>query len=668
MSQGLDLNSIYSLRSNFTIIGLTGKTKSGCSEVADQLVKGFNGGLDFTDPKELFKAAGGKFLHNSFRKHRIIYEFASHNFKPFTEIKYKDVITLFLLKYSISKLKEFLISPYLSSEFYQSSIPSYDFESEIKEIFNLSSEFEDFSKSLRSIELDQIKLNGKWDDFYSLFFSQEFKNFSNSLHAALGKNADLDNKGRENTGICYHKTFQIICNNLRKSGNPFDSSIIDANKIFTIAEVINKIIKSHRENNKLGATQIVINSLKNPLEIMFFKQRYSGFYSVAINRDEDDLWGDVIGKFTMTKDKKIVSKLVEEEYNGGENKEFYKQRIKECLQLADIHISFLSPDKAEKKNKPLFEKKEGSKDISSPYFSWRDQLLKYVSLIYHPGLIAPSSEERCMQLAYTAKHNSGCISRQVGAAITDENYSVKSIGWNNTPEGQVPCALRKLQDLLYNENDFEADFTNYERGEIGKEFRQALLENFIDKYGINKNLLKGRNICYCFKTIKNSISEGINQVHTRSLHAEENAFLQISKYGGQGLKNGILFSTASPCELCSKKAYQIGITVIYYIDPYPGISKPHILSAGDNKIEVRLFNGAIGSAYHRLYHPMMNYKDEISLLLDQKIIDLTSKYKNEKDEYKMENDNYKEENEKLRARIRELEIDNNNSFRNTKKE
>jgi len=36
------------------------------------------------------------------------------------------------------------------------------------------------------------------------------------------------------------------------------------------------------------------------------------------------------------------------------------------------------------------------------------------------------------------------------------------------------------------------------------------------------------------------------QVHTRSLQAEENAFLQISKYGGRGIEGGRLFPTASP--------------------------------------------------------------------------------------------------------------------------
>ncbi|WP_404801019.1 hypothetical protein [Aquipluma nitroreducens] len=81
----------------------------------------------------------------------------------------------------------------------------------------------------------------------------------------------------------------------------------------------------------------------------------------------------------------------------------------------------------------------------------------------------------------------------------------------------------------------------------------------------------------------------------------------MTKYGGTGIKNGKLFTTASPCELCAKKAYQLGIKVIYYIDPYPGISEEHILSSGSNPIEIRLFNGAIGNAYHWLYDPIMPY-------------------------------------------------------------
>ena len=125
----------------------------------------------------------------------------------------------------------------------------------------------------------------------------------------------------------------------------------------------------------------------------------------------------------------------------------------------------------------------------------------------------------------------------------------------------------------------------------------------------------GRCMSYCFKDVYNGLKNDRNQVYTRSLHAEENAFLQISKYGGTPVKGGYLFTTASPCELCAKKAYQLGIQKIYYIDPYPGISSSHILKFGrkDNP-EMILFQGAIGSAYLDFYEQRIALKDELELL------------------------------------------------------
>ena len=130
----------------------------------------------------------------------------------------------------------------------------------------------------------------------------------------------------------------------------------------------------------------------------------------------------------------------------------------------------------------------------------------------------------------------------------------------------------------------------------------------------NKDILNGVNLTYCFKDIHNSkhvTAQIENQVHTRSLHAEENAFLQLAKYGSSGIKGGKLFSTACCCELCAKKAYQLGIKEIYYIDSYPGISQKHILECGDNRPKMILFHGAVGRAYVSLYNPFLSLKDEI---------------------------------------------------------
>jgi tRNA(Arg) A34 adenosine deaminase TadA len=129
--------------------------------------------------------------------------------------------------------------------------------------------------------------------------------------------------------------------------------------------------------------------------------------------------------------------------------------------------------------------------------------------------------------------------------------------------------------------------------------------------------LRGRSTPFCFRDAYNDHIGENNQVHTRSLHAEENAFLQLSLNGIQMPKDAVLYSTASPCELCSKKAFQLGVSRIIYVDPYPGISQDHILASGqdDRRPIVVLFSGAIGEAYHRLYQPMMPFKDELQAIL-----------------------------------------------------
>ncbi|MBK8498445.1 MAG: hypothetical protein IPL52_06400 [Flavobacteriales bacterium] len=102
-------------------------------------------------------------------------------------------------------------------------------------------------------------------------------------------------------------------------------------------------------------------------------------------------------------------------------------------------------------------------------------ILQYTSLIMQPGPTTPMPEERCMQVAFTAKYNSGCISRQVGAVLANKAYSIKAVGWNNTPEGQVPCLLRNVEDLV---NGFD-DGASRDFKRTNKEFRGVLTKQYM---------------------------------------------------------------------------------------------------------------------------------------------------------------------------------------------
>lgn len=276
---------------------------------------------------------------------------------------------------------------------------------------------------------------------------------------------------------------------------------------------------------------------------------------------------------------------------------FILQNVEGCLQGADIFIN----NETDNEQLILLKKK----------------LLRYVSLIMNPGLLLPTPIERGMQIAYTAKLNSGCISRQVGAAITDDQYHLLSIGWNQQPETQLPCLYRDLCSLYYQwspeaYSDFELD--NQEK--LQKSIRGPVTELLsLPECPLNE---QGKMPAYCFKDLYNSITGIKNQVHPRSLHAEETAFLNLGQYSAKG---GNLFTTSSPCELCAKKAMYMGIKKIYYIEPYAGLSFNHVLSIGPqkNRPEMLLFTGAVGRAYTQLYTPLMPQKDELAFWMGAKL-------------------------------------------------
>ena len=97
--------------------------------------------------------------------------------------------------------------------------------------------------------------------------------------------------------------------------------------------------------------------------------------------------------------------------------------------------------------------------------------------------------------------------------------------------------------------------------------------------------------------------------YTRALHAEENALFQALRNAGARIEGGTLYTTASTCTLCAKKAYELGISRIVYIDEYPGIAIDQSIKVGARQIAVDQFEGVSGSAYYWLFEPLLPEKD-----------------------------------------------------------
>lgn len=444
---------------------------------------------------------------------------------------------------------------------------------------------------------------------------------------------------------------QCLGNNLRIAKKPYwdnKKEEFEVDGYTYIAEDINlaiKILRASQYNAKMQSdtsenlkTVVVIDSIKNPYESLYLKRRYSNYFLMGIYTEDEERhcrMRDHKPRFTeaamemidtieqvkeLEKDKKecgvsrnlsigekqtlqkmfqyLADKCDKMDLNGILS--FVSQNILECLESADIFINNV---------------RDNDSHLQLKYV-----LLRYVCLIMNPGLVLPTPIERCMQIASVSKLNSGCISRQVGAVITDAEYHLLSVGWNRQPERQLPCSYRDLCEVKHHWSpQAYSDYENNDQDEFQKGISE-MTERIFDQAD-NPLAAQGKLPCFCFKDIYNSIVGNKNQVHTRALHAEETAFMSLGETGTRLAEGGILFTTSSPCELCSKKAQYMKIKTIYYIQLYAGLSHKHILSCGavEERPNFVLFTGAIGETYMKLYKPAISHKDENELWLGAKM-------------------------------------------------
>lgn len=643
----MPIEQMYVHRRDFIVVALTGITGSGCSDLASIMSNDFSDWKEVRKPREILDTTKKIEKQDVVfqRKYEACYNVCSKQYLPFKILRYRNVLLLSTLeKYAcVNSYDGFLnqVSDLLKNKFDKSHKDvdeSYKVNNKFtnEELIGLGLDEDLFNsfKHLYDIHNNKERVRFAYrKELCNIYFDDKFKGFCEKFYNEL-KRRDY-----------FAKNFFVhrLANSIRATGNPDAIVNLDneynCNHIFDVIDLINGIIKGYHENYPQKPRRFVIDSVRSSLEIMYMRERYSGFYSVALHNDgnekklvehkviksmfnkgEDELSEDQKSIYHTTVNRIMALSNAESDKCDFEKGLFYSPDISRCVTESEIHLSYNSDD-----------------EDNNSFKSLAEQWMKFYSLIVRPGLITPSSDERCMSIAYVAKFNSGCISRKVGCTIVDKEYTVQSIGWNDPPSTQLPCQMR-YADELYSEDNDEAIkdvkdkiYSKYElTGNIkntGKTFVSCLRDN-VNKQTVGSLANLGLRYSYCFRSQYNKFTGTKDQVNTRSLHAEENTMLRLAKSGGNGLKDGIMYVTASPCVLCSKKAFQIGIREIVYLDPYTDIAPDLILRCGWNTPKLKAFKGAIGVTFYKLYRPFMPYKDEIAILDRSFLEPLTDEQKN----------------------------------------
>jgi len=552
---------LFKAKRGFLIVGFTGYTGAGCTTAASTLNSPSKLSLPLTKPAN--EISVGNYSERRFEKLKTIW--GKIEWEPFTPIEVGAVIFAILAKQaSGSRVKKGLIS-------------------------DINKLCKPHLKALEGLSaLDVVTTNSRRltaDESKNLIISyQKCAELYGQYRYQKKRNGDL---------WTLISDMQMAGDKIRMFGK-YKSGQPHPNHMHVIPEAVRKIISAYRRAH--GKNMFTIDAFRNPYEVEYFRHRYEEFYLVAIFRDEEER-NTLLNKAIT--DGQI--KLLKEKENGdtptdGKTKKqkpkinkdnigwwVTGQNIPECTQKADVFI----------------KNTKGATD-------WMQfSLIKTLSLINKPGCITPSNDEHYMQIASTARLMSGCLSRQVGACVVGSHGYIQGIGWNDTPQGQVPCALRSCGELMGTnslaQNEKCASDNPFSEYEASPDFRKYISAN------------RSHDAPFCFRTELANKEDKKSAEYTRALHAEENAFLQTAKVGGPSLQGAILYTTSSTCTLCAKKAYHLGVRRIVFIEKYPDKAESQTLKTGSSEIDIRYdqFEGISGSAFHKLYAPLMSEKDLI---------------------------------------------------------
>lgn len=199
-------------------------------------------------------------------------------------------------------------------------------------------------------------------------------------------------------------------------------------------------------------------------------------------------------------------------------------------------------------------------------------IVRFVNLIHGSNSITPTSHEHAMYVAFSAAAKSACLSRQVGACITDKYGRVIAIGANDVPSpgGGLYYANGKMDDRCYKKRICENDKQKGERlNDIDAAIRNELQllvsaesEEIKNKIASERWAEKLSNAAKLNSGIRDLIE------FSRAVHAEMDALVSLSRSGGGMSQDGFLYTTTFPCHNCARHIIAAGIKKVYYIEPY----------------------------------------------------------------------------------------------------
>jgi deoxycytidylate deaminase len=231
---------------------------------------------------------------------------------------------------------------------------------------------------------------------------------------------------------------------------------------------------------------------------------------------------------------------------------------------------------------------------------------RYLHLMLGTKILTPTAAESAMYAAASAAGNSACLSRQVGAAVTDVTGQVLATGWNDVP--------RAGGGLYMSETSIESDehdkrCWNRDGGKCFNDEEKDILANAVATYLVDQEIISEEQRLKTATTIAaTSKLRGLIEF-SRSIHAEMHAILSAARTNGSKIEGGKIFITTYPCHSCARHIIAAGIKEVFYIEPYRKSLAMKLHddaltengSAGQGFVKILQYDGVAPSKYLALF-------------------------------------------------------------------
>jgi deoxycytidylate deaminase len=192
------------------------------------------------------------------------------------------------------------------------------------------------------------------------------------------------------------------------------------------------------------------------------------------------------------------------------------------------------------------------------------KISRFLSLVFASEIVTPTNHETAMYQAFAAAGNSACLSRQVGAAVTDKNGNIISVGWNDVPKFSGGVYQSSENDAM-GAKDHRC--MNMGAGKCFNDEEKDMIRELLIGDLLKENLIRKQDVRAVERVIKKSRLKELIEF-SRAVHAEMHAIIEGSQKAVQGISGGKLYCTTYPCHNCARHIVAAGIAEVYYIEPY----------------------------------------------------------------------------------------------------